>query len=155
MRAVVYEDTRRVGVHDVDDAAIEEPTDVVVRMSSSAICGTDLHMYDGRTGAEPGLVIGHEPLGVVEQVGEDVSLVKEGDRVVIPTHLFCGLCFNCVRGYTARACASGRAASARPTAMPAWATTAGRRRSCCASRSPTPTACRCPASPAMIARTTS
>src|SRR5436190_5279890 len=62
MRAVVYEDTRRVGVHDVEDAALEEPTDVVVRLSSSAICGTDLHMYDGRTGAEPGLVFGHEPL---------------------------------------------------------------------------------------------
>src|SRR5436190_4442568 len=101
MRAVVYEDTRRVGVHDVEDAALEEPTDVVVRLSSSAICGTDLHMFDGRTGAEPGLVIGHEPLGEVEEVGEAVMLVKKGDRVVIPTHLFCGLCFNCIRGYTA------------------------------------------------------
>jgi glutathione-independent formaldehyde dehydrogenase len=101
MKAVVYEDTRRVGVESVDDAVLEEPTDVVVRLSSSAICGTDLHMYDGRTGAEPGLVIGHEPLGVVEQVGDAVTLVKEGDRVVIPTHLYCGLCFNCVRGYTA------------------------------------------------------
>ena len=101
MKAVVYEDTRRVGVESVDDAVLEEPTDVVVRLSSSAICGTDLHMYDGRTGAEPGLVIGHEPLGVVEQVGDAVALVKEGDRVVIPTHLYCGLCFNCVRGYTA------------------------------------------------------
>ena len=53
MKAVVYEDTRRVGVHDVEDALLEDPTDVVVRLSSSAICGTDLHMYDGRTGAEP------------------------------------------------------------------------------------------------------
>jgi glutathione-independent formaldehyde dehydrogenase len=101
MRAVVFEDTRKVGVHDVDDAVLEEPTDVVVRLSSSAICGTDLHMYDGRTGAEPGLVIGHEPLGVVERAGEGVTLVKPGDRVVIPTHLYCGMCFNCVRGYTA------------------------------------------------------
>ena len=101
MKAIVYEGTRRVGVHEVEDAAIEDPTDVVVRVTSSAICGTDLHMYDGRTGAEPGLVIGHEPLGVIEQAGEDVSLVKPGDRVVIPTHLFCGMCFNCVRGYTA------------------------------------------------------
>jgi glutathione-independent formaldehyde dehydrogenase len=101
VRAVVYEDTRRVGVHDVEDAALEDPTDVVVRVTSSAICGTDLHMFDGRTGAEPGLVIGHEPLGVIEQAGEAVSLVKEGDRVVIPTHLYCGMCFNCVRGYTA------------------------------------------------------
>jgi glutathione-independent formaldehyde dehydrogenase len=101
MRAVVYEDTRRVGVHDVEDATVEAPTDVVVRLSSSALCGTDLHMFDGRTGAEPGLVIGHEPLGIVEQVGDEVSLVTRGERVVVPTHLFCGLCFNCVRGYTA------------------------------------------------------
>ena len=49
------------------DAVLEEPSDVVIRVTSSAICGTDLHMYDGRTGAEPGLVLGHEPLGVVEQ----------------------------------------------------------------------------------------
>jgi glutathione-independent formaldehyde dehydrogenase len=101
MKAVVYEDTRRVGVHEVEDAAIEDRTDVVVRLTSSAICGTDLHMYDGRTGAEPGLVIGHEPLGVIEQAGDAVTLVKRGDRVVIPTHLFCGTCYNCVRGYTA------------------------------------------------------
>ncbi len=101
MKAVVYEDTRTVGVQEVEDAALEDPTDVVVRVTSSAICGTDLHMYDGRTGAEPGLVIGHEPLGVVEQVGDAVTLVKQGDRVVIPTHLYCGMCFNCVRGYTA------------------------------------------------------
>ena len=98
---MVYEDTRRVGVREVEDAALEEPTDVVVRLTSSAICGTDLHMYDGRTGAEPGLVIGHEPLGVIEEAGEGVSLVRRGDRVVVPTHLYCGMCFNCVRGYTA------------------------------------------------------
>jgi glutathione-independent formaldehyde dehydrogenase len=101
VKAVVYEDTRRVGVHEVEDAAIEDPTDVVVRLTSSAICGSDLHMFDGRTGAEAGLVIGHEPLGIVDQAGEGVGLVKEGDRVVIPTHVFCGLCFNCIRGYTA------------------------------------------------------
>ncbi len=101
MKAVVYEGTRQVGVHDVEDAEIEEPTDVVVRLTSTAICGTDLHMYEGRTGAEPGLVIGHEPLGIVERAGDAVTVVKNGDRVVIPTHLFCGLCFNCRRGYTA------------------------------------------------------
>jgi glutathione-independent formaldehyde dehydrogenase len=97
MKAVVYEGTRRIGIHDVEDATIEEPTDVVVRVTSSAICGTDLHMYDGRTGAEPGLVIGHEPLGMVERVGAGVALVKEGDRVAVPAHLFCGVCFNCSR----------------------------------------------------------
>jgi glutathione-independent formaldehyde dehydrogenase len=101
MKAVVFQDTRRVGVEEVVDATIEEPTDVVVRITSSAICGTDLHMYDGRTGATPGLVFGHEPLGVVEEVGEAVSMVRRGDRVVIPTHLYCGVCVNCARGYSA------------------------------------------------------
>ena len=97
----MFEDTRRVGVHEVPDAEIEDATDVVVRVTSSAICGTDLHMFDGRTGAEPGLVFGHEPLGVVEQVGSAVRTVSVGERVVIPTHLYCGVCYNCARGYSA------------------------------------------------------
>ena len=101
MRAVVYQGTRDVGVQTVDDAVIEDPEDVVLEVTASAICGTDLHMYDGRTGAEPGLVLGHEPLGVVRAVGEDVHLVRPGQRVVVPTHLFCGLCYNCARGYSA------------------------------------------------------
>jgi hypothetical protein len=101
MKAVVFKGTREVGVTEVEDATIEEPTDVVLRITASALCATDLHMYDGRTGAEPGLVLGHEPLGAVEAVGSAVELVHEGDRVVVPTHLFCGLCFNCVRGYSA------------------------------------------------------
>ena len=101
MQAVVFAGTRDVGVHEVSDAVVEEPNDVVVRVTSSAICGTDLHMYDGRTGATAGLVLGHEPLGVVEQVGSAVELVKAGDRVVIPTHLYCGVCVNCARGYSA------------------------------------------------------
>jgi glutathione-independent formaldehyde dehydrogenase len=101
MKAVVYEDVRRVGVREVADAAIEDPGDAVVRVTSSAICGTDLHMYDGRTGAEPGLVLGHEAVGVVEETGPSVATFARGERVVVPTHLFCGLCFNCARGYTA------------------------------------------------------
>ena len=101
MQAVVYQGTRDVGVQTVDDAVLEDPEDVVVEITSSAICGTDLHMYDGRTGAEPGLVLGHEPLGVVRETGEDVHLVRPGQRVVIPTHLYCGVCYNCARGYSA------------------------------------------------------
>jgi glutathione-independent formaldehyde dehydrogenase len=101
MRAVVYQGIRDVGVQTVDDAVLEDPEDVVLEITSSAICGTDLHMYDGRTGAEPGLVLGHEPVGVVGQVGEDVHLVRPGQRVVVPTHLFCGVCYNCARGYSA------------------------------------------------------
>ncbi|MFC7584378.1 alcohol dehydrogenase catalytic domain-containing protein [Nonomuraea antimicrobica] len=101
MKAVVFADTRSVEVRDVPDAVIEEPDDVVVRITSSAICGTDLHMYDGRTGATPGLVLGHEPLGVVQQVGPSVETVRTGDRVVIPTHVYCGVCVNCARGLSA------------------------------------------------------
>lgn len=98
---MVFQGTHSVNVEEVPDAEIEEPSDVVIRVTSSAICGTDLHMYDGRTGAEPGLVFGHEPLGVVERAGDDVTMVKPGDRVVIPTHLYCGVCVNCARGFSA------------------------------------------------------
>jgi len=101
MEAIVYHGTRDVGLDTVEDAVLEDPEDVVIEVTSSAICGTDLHMYDGRTGAEPGLVLGHEPIGVVREVGEDVHLVKAGQRVVVPTHLYCGLCYNCARGYSA------------------------------------------------------
>jgi glutathione-independent formaldehyde dehydrogenase len=101
MRAIVYHDTRDVAAQTVDDAVIEDPEDVVLEITSSAICGTDLHMYDGRTGAEPGLVLGHEPLGIVREVGSDVHLVQAGQRVVVPTHLYCGVCYNCARGYSA------------------------------------------------------
>jgi glutathione-independent formaldehyde dehydrogenase len=58
-------------------------------------------MYDGRTGVTPGLVLGHEPLGLVEREGSAVEMVKPGDRVVIPTHLYCGLCVDCARGLSA------------------------------------------------------
>ncbi len=101
MKAVVFTGPRAVEVREVPDAVLEKPSDVVLRVTSSAICGTDLHMYDGRTGAEPGLVLGHEPLGVVQQAGSAVELVKPGDRVVIPTHLYCGVCVNCARGLSA------------------------------------------------------
>jgi glutathione-independent formaldehyde dehydrogenase len=101
VKAVVFAGPRAVEVREVPDAVLEEPSDVVLRVTSSAICGTDLHMYDGRTGAEPGLILGHEPLGVVQQAGSAVELVKPGDRVVIPTHLYCGVCVNCARGLSA------------------------------------------------------
>src|SRR5215204_1058818 len=101
MRAVVYEGAEKVAIEEVEDARTEEPTDALMRVTSSAICGSDLHMYDGRAGADPGLVLGHEPLGTVEEVGEAVKSVKRGDRVVVPTHLYCGYCFNCRRGRSA------------------------------------------------------
>ncbi|MET8549589.1 glutathione-independent formaldehyde dehydrogenase [Micromonospora zamorensis] len=108
MRAVVYTDVRTVAVREVPDATLEAETDAIVRITSAALCGTDLHMYDGRTSAEPGLVLGHEPLGVVQEVGSAVQTVRPGTRVVIPTHLFCGTCVMCARGLSA-ACLRARA----------------------------------------------
>jgi threonine dehydrogenase-like Zn-dependent dehydrogenase len=83
MKAVVYERKTDVRVQDVEDARIEQPTDVVVRITSTGICGSDLHMYEGRTEMQKGQVLGHENMGVIEQVGESVRVLKKGDRVVI------------------------------------------------------------------------
>lgn len=101
MKAVVLKAPRQVAVEEVPDPQIEQPTDVLVRITSTAICGSDLHMYDGRTVAMPGIVLGHEPLGVVVEVGSAVAKVQPGDRVVMPFNVSCGTCFNCKRGYTA------------------------------------------------------
>jgi glutathione-independent formaldehyde dehydrogenase len=100
MRAVVVRGVGEVAVETVEDARIEAPTDVLLRVTSSAICGSDLHMYEGRMGDVAGMVIGHEPLGVIVEVGSAVASVKRGDRVTVPTHICCGFCYNCVRGYS-------------------------------------------------------
>jgi len=100
MRAVVVRGVDDVAIETVEDARVEAPTDILMRVTSSAICGTDLHIYEGRMGDVAGMVIGHEPLGVVEEVGSSVVSVKKGDRVTVPTHICCGFCYNCVRGYS-------------------------------------------------------
>ena len=100
MEAVVYTGPNTVAVQDVPRPGIEYPTDVILKLISSAICGSDLHMYEGHTDAEPGLIFGHEPMGVVEEVGNAVELVKPGDRVVVPFNIACGDCINCARGTT-------------------------------------------------------
>ncbi len=100
MRAVVYKKPFEVAVEDVPDPGIEHSNDVIVRITSSCICGSDLHMYEGRTAAEPGIVFGHENLGVVEEAGPGVTSIKVGDRVVMPFNVACGFCKNCLGGYT-------------------------------------------------------
>ena len=95
MRAVVYKGEYEVAVEEVEDARIQDPTDVMIRVTSTAICGSDLHMYEGRTGAEPGIVFGHENMGVVEEVGDGIATLKQGDRVVLPFNVACGFCRNC------------------------------------------------------------
>ena len=100
MRAVVYRKPFDVAVEEVDDPRIEDPTDVVIKITTTAICGSDLHMYEGRTGAEPGIVFGHENMGVVQEVGPGVARLREGDRVVLPFNVACGFCKNCLAGKT-------------------------------------------------------
>lgn len=100
MRALVYKGPRDVQVENVPDARIEKPTDALVRVSTTNICGSDLHMYDGRTSVEPGQVLGHETLGEVIEVGDAVDHVKVGDLVCLPFNVACGYCENCERGLT-------------------------------------------------------
>jgi glutathione-independent formaldehyde dehydrogenase len=100
VKAVVYKGPYDVQVEEVEDPKIEAPTDAIIRITSTCICGSDLHMYEGRTNAEEGLVFGHENQGIVEEVGDAVVRVKKGDRVNLPFNIGCGFCFNCERGYT-------------------------------------------------------
>jgi glutathione-independent formaldehyde dehydrogenase len=100
MRALVYDGPRQVSVRDVPDARIERPTDVLVRITTTNICGSDLHMYEGRTDVEQGKVLGHENLGEVIEVGDAVDRVHVGDWVCLPFNISCGFCKNCERGYT-------------------------------------------------------
>ena len=100
MKAVAYKGPFAVAVEEVEDPKIEHPNDVIVRITTTAICGSDLHMYEGRTMAEPGIVFGHENLGIVQETGPGVTSIKPGDRVVMPFNVACGFCKNCIVGYT-------------------------------------------------------
>jgi threonine dehydrogenase-like Zn-dependent dehydrogenase len=99
MKAVTWHGRRDVRVDEVPDPAIKEPTDAVIRVTSSGICGSDLHLYEvmGPFMSE-GDILGHEPMGVVEEVGHEVEQITPGDRVVIPFNISCGYCFMCDQG---------------------------------------------------------
>lgn len=101
MKALIYNGPHDVSVKEVPDAKIERPTDVLVKMTTTNICGSDLHMYEGRTAVEPGTIFGHENLGMVIEVGDAVTHVQVGDRVCLPFNISCGFCKNCERGLTA------------------------------------------------------
>ncbi|KAL2213017.1 GroES-like protein [Sarocladium strictum] len=101
MKAVNYQGPFKVKVEEVERPKLEHPDDIIVKVTTSAICGSDLHMYEGRTAAEPGITFGHENMGIVEQVGEGVTLLKQGDRVVMPFNVADGRCRNCEQGKTA------------------------------------------------------
>jgi len=96
MKALTFHGKRDVRVDEVPDPRIEQPTDAIVRITSTAICGSDLHLYEvlGMF-IEEGDILGHEPMGIVEEVGSEVSQIKAGDRVVIPFNISCGECWMC------------------------------------------------------------
>jgi glutathione-independent formaldehyde dehydrogenase len=98
MKALVYHGPKKVSVDNVPDAKLEKLTDVVIELTTTNICGSDLHMYEGRTDVEKGKVLGHENLGVVVEVGKAVDTIKKGDKVVLPFNVGCGFCANCERG---------------------------------------------------------
>ncbi len=103
MKALTWQGTKEVRIRDVPDPRIEAPTDAVIRVTSTAICGSDLHLYNvlGPFLSE-GDVLGHETMGVVEQVGDEVTHLTPGDRVVIPFNISCGHCWMCRRGLMAQ-----------------------------------------------------
>ncbi|MFJ8689963.1 zinc-dependent alcohol dehydrogenase [Micromonospora wenchangensis] len=98
MKALTWHGRHDVRVDDVPDPRIEEPTDAVVRITSTAICGSDLHLYEVLGPyLKPGDILGHEPMGIVEEVGSGVTRLKPGDRVVVPFNISCGHCWMCER----------------------------------------------------------
>ena len=103
MKAVVFHDVADIRLEDVPEPKIEAPTDAIVRLTASAICGTDLHMVRGTmSGMKSGTILGHEGVGVVEALGEGVRNLAVGDRVIIPSTIACGSCVYCRAGYYAQ-----------------------------------------------------
>src|SRR4051812_5554248 len=99
MKAVAWHGNHDVRVDNVDDPAIENPTDAIIRVTSSGICGSDLHLYEVLGPyIDEGDVLGHEPMGIVEEVGSEVTNIAPGDRVVIPFNVSCGHCYMCGKG---------------------------------------------------------
>jgi threonine dehydrogenase-like Zn-dependent dehydrogenase len=99
MKAVTWQGKRSIEIKKVEDPKIKEPTDAIIKITSTAICGSDLHLYEVMTPfMEQGDIMGHEPMGIVEEVGGKVTNLKPGDRVVVPFNIACGICFMCKQG---------------------------------------------------------
>jgi S-(hydroxymethyl)glutathione dehydrogenase / alcohol dehydrogenase len=101
MKAAVFHKMGDITVDTVDDPMIEEDDDIIVEITSTAICGSDLHIYDGFIPQLRDMVLGHEFMGIVEDVGRSVTKLKKGDRVVVPFTIACGHCFYCSQGFHA------------------------------------------------------
>ncbi|KAF1991610.1 GroES-like protein [Aulographum hederae CBS 113979] len=103
MKAIHYDGPFKVSVKEVDVPKIQHSDDAIIKVTTAAICGSDLHMYQGRTAAEggTGLIFGHENMGIIEEVGPGVTLLQKGDRIVLPFNVADGRCQNCEKGFTA------------------------------------------------------
>ncbi len=98
MKAVTWQGRRDIRVEEVPDPILKEPTDAIVKITSTGLCGSDLHLYETLTPfMTPGDVVGHEPMGIVEEVGSGVGNLNPGDRVVLPFNVSCGHCWMCDR----------------------------------------------------------
>ncbi|MFJ7508844.1 zinc-dependent alcohol dehydrogenase [Peribacillus simplex] len=95
MKAVTFQGAKDIQVKQVEDPKLQQRDDIIVRVTSTAICGSDLHIYQGALPTHKDYVIGHEPMGIVEEVGPEVTKVKKGDRVVLPFNISCGHCYYC------------------------------------------------------------
>ena len=103
MKALTWHGKRDVRVEEVPDPSIEKPTDAIIKVTSTAICGSDLHLYEVLGPfLSPGDILGHEPMGIVEEVGPEVTHIRPGDRVVVPFNISCGSCWMCSRGLFAQ-----------------------------------------------------
>ena len=99
MRALTWQGKRSVSVETVPDPQIQEPTDAIIKVTSSGLCGSDLHLYEVLAPfLDKGDVLGHEPMGIVQEVGSEVTHIRPGDRVVVPFNISCGHCYMCSRG---------------------------------------------------------
>ncbi len=99
MKALTWQGRRDVRVDNVEDPKIEQPTDAIIRVTSTGLCGSDLHLYEVLGPfLDAGDVLGHEPMGIVEEVGSEVRNLSVGDRVVVPFNISCGHCFTCDHG---------------------------------------------------------
>ncbi|MCK1981169.1 MULTISPECIES: zinc-dependent alcohol dehydrogenase [Peribacillus] len=95
MKAVTFQGAKDIQVKQVEDPKLQQKDDIIVRVTSTAICGSDLHIYQGALPTHKDYVIGHEPMGIVEEVGPEVTKVRKGDRVVLPFNISCGHCYYC------------------------------------------------------------
>jgi 2-desacetyl-2-hydroxyethyl bacteriochlorophyllide A dehydrogenase len=109
MKATVFHGPRDVRVESVPDARLGSPTDALVRITAAAICGSDLHVYHARSPVIPGFALGHEGVGIIEEVGRGVTTLKRGQRVVVAGSVACGNCFYCRQGQVSQCETSGAA----------------------------------------------